>query len=58
MQNAPPGGAPFQRVPYGDGEIEFMLQPWFDLDVVESGTATPVTDVEAEARLALRHPHG
>jgi lactate racemase len=58
VQNAPRGGAPFQRVPYGDGEIEFMLQPWFDLDVVESGTATPVTDVEVEARIALRHPHG
>ncbi len=29
MRNAPPGGAPYHRVPYGDGEIEFMLQPWF-----------------------------
>src|SRR5207247_6579002 len=58
VQKAPRGGAPWRRVRYGDGEIEFMLQPWVDLDVVQSGTATPVTDVEAEARLALRHPHG
>src|SRR5712692_3957779 len=35
-----------------------MLQPWFDLDIVESGTATPVTDLVTEARAALRHPRG
>lgn len=35
-----------------------MLQPWFDLDVVESGTVPPVADVAAEARAALRRPRG
>ena len=25
MQKAPRGGAPFQRVPYGDGEIEVTV---------------------------------
>ena len=58
MQNAPRGGAPFQRVPYGDGEIEFMLQPWFDLDVVESATATPVEDLRAETIRRLASPLG
>jgi hypothetical protein len=33
------------RVPYGHGELEFMLQPWFDVDVVGSGTAPPVADL-------------
>ncbi len=46
------------RVPYGHGELEFMLQPWFDLDVVESGTVAPIEDVAAEARAALRRPRG
>ena len=48
MQNAPPGGAPYHRVPYGDGELEFMLQPWFELvaapvtaDIVVAGVAGP-----------------
>jgi len=58
VQNAPRGGAPFQRVPYGDGEIEFMLQPWFDLDVVESATATPVEDLRAETIRRLASPLG
>ena len=58
MQNAPRGGAPFQRVPYGDGEIDFMLQPWFDLDVVESATATPVEDLRAETIRRLASPLG
>ena len=58
MQNAPRGGAPFQRVPYGDGEIEFMLQPWFDLDVVESATAAPVEDLRAETIRRLASPLG
>ena len=58
MQNAPPGGAPFQRVPYGEGELEFMLQPWFDLDIVESGTATPVGDLRAETIRRLAAPLG
>lgn len=48
MQNAPPGGAPYQRVPYGDGELEFMLQPWFEVvdaplaaDIVVAGVSGP-----------------
>jgi nickel-dependent lactate racemase len=56
MRNAPPGGAPYYRVPYGHEELEFMLQPWFDLDTVESGTAEPVPDVLDAARQALRQP--
>jgi nickel-dependent lactate racemase len=35
-----------------------MVQPWFDLDVVESGTAEPVGDLAAAARDAVRKPHG
>jgi nickel-dependent lactate racemase len=35
-----------------------MLQPWFDVDVVESGTATPVPDLVDAARHAVRHPLG
>ena len=31
MRNAPPGGAPYHRVGYGEGDVEFMLQPWFDV---------------------------
>jgi nickel-dependent lactate racemase len=46
------------RVPYGHGELEFMLQPWFDVDVVGSGTAPPVADLAVAARDALRRPHG
>jgi nickel-dependent lactate racemase len=57
VQRAPGEGRLF-RVPYGHEEIEFMLQPWFDLDVVESGTVPPVADVAAEARAALRRPRG
>src|SRR5712692_4685220 len=57
MQRAPQGGR-MARVPYGHGELEFMVQPWFDLDVVESGTAEPVGDLVAAAREAVRKPHG
>ena len=46
------------RVPYGHEELEFMLQPWFDVDVVESGTAPPVTDLPGAAVAALRRPRG
>jgi nickel-dependent lactate racemase len=46
------------RVPYGHGELEFMLQPWFDVDVVASGTAQPVADLAVATRDALRRPHG
>ena len=35
-----------------------MLQPWFDLDIVESGTATPVADLAAETVRRLRSPLG
>jgi len=46
------------RVPYGHEELEFMLQPWFDVDVVESGTAAPITDLPGAAVAALRRPRG
>ena len=46
------------RVPYGHQELEFIVAPWFDVDVVESGTAEPVGDVAEAARAALRTPHG
>lgn len=46
------------RVPYGDGELEFMVQPWFDVDVVTSGRATPVADLAAAARASLAAPLG
>lgn len=57
MQRAPREGRLF-KVPYGHDELEFLLQPWFDLDVVESATLPPVADVAAEARAALRRPRG
>ncbi len=57
MQRAP-GEERLFRVPYGHGELEFMLQPWFDLDIVESGTMAPVADVRSEALAALRRPRG
>jgi lactate racemase len=46
----------YLSVPYGDGEIEFMLQPWFDLDTVESAPAGPVADLGAETRLRVAAP--
>jgi nickel-dependent lactate racemase len=46
------------RVPYGHQELEFMLQPWFDVDVVESGAASPVADLTAATAQALRQPRG
>jgi nickel-dependent lactate racemase len=46
------------RVPYGHEELEFMLQPWFDVDVVRSATAAPVDDLATASREALRRPHG
>src|SRR6266511_2959516 len=48
----------YLAVPYGEGELEFMLQPWFDLDIVESGMATPVADLAAETLRRLRSPLG
>jgi nickel-dependent lactate racemase len=35
-----------------------MLQPWFDVDVVESVTAPLVADLPSAAREALRRPRG
>ena len=46
------------RVPYGHEELEFMVQPWFDVDVVESKPATPVGDLGAAARASLAAPLG
>ncbi|HEV8228800.1 MAG TPA: nickel-dependent lactate racemase [Candidatus Limnocylindria bacterium] len=57
MQRAPKGDRVF-RVPYGHEELEFMLQPWFDLDVVTSGHAEPLADLANATRDALRRPHG
>ncbi|TME27215.1 MAG: nickel-dependent lactate racemase [Chloroflexi bacterium] len=48
----------YLSVPYGQAALEFMVQPWFDVDIVESGTATPVDDVEGTARAALAAPVG
>jgi len=48
----------YLSVPYGEEELEFMLQPWFDLDIVESGTATPIADLAAETVRRLQSPLG
>jgi nickel-dependent lactate racemase len=48
----------YLAVPYGEEELEFMLQPWFDLDIVESGTATPIADLAAETVRCLQSPLG
>jgi nickel-dependent lactate racemase len=57
VQRAPGEDRVF-RVPYGNQELEFMLQPWFDVDVLESGTLPPIDDVAAGARAALARPRG
>jgi len=46
------------RVPYGHSDLEFTLQPWFDIDVLSSAAATPVADLGAAAIDALRTPLG
>src|SRR6266540_3295979 len=46
------------RVAYGHEELEFMVQPWFDVDVVESAPATPVGDLDRAARASLDRPLG
>jgi nickel-dependent lactate racemase len=46
------------RVPYGNEELEFMLQPWFDVDVVESATAEPIADLPEHVRQVVRDPIG
>jgi hypothetical protein len=48
----------YLSVPYGEEELEFMLQPWFDLDIVESGTAAPIEDLGAETTRCLESPLG
>jgi nickel-dependent lactate racemase len=48
----------YLSVPYGEEELEFMLQPWFDLDIVESATAAPIEDVAAETVRRLQSPLG
>ena len=45
------------RVPYGHGEIEFMVQPWFDLDVLGSAPAEPV-ELGSAVRQAMSDPLG
>src|ERR1700694_3708264 len=35
-----------------------MLQPWFDLDIVESATAAPIEDLAAETISRLQSPLG
>ncbi|HEV8654082.1 MAG TPA: nickel-dependent lactate racemase [Candidatus Limnocylindria bacterium] len=57
MQRAPKEDR-IRRVPYGHEELEFMLQPWFDVDVVESGSAPTVADLPTAALQAVRRPSG
>src|SRR4029077_4408920 len=52
------GGERMLRVPYGHEELEFMVQPWFDVDTVESAPATPVGDLAVSARASLAAPLG
>src|SRR5258706_16047327 len=33
-----------------------MLKPWFDIDVVESGTRPPIDDLPAAVRRAMQEP--
>jgi len=46
------------RVPYGNEELEFMLQPWFDADVLESVTVPPVADLSGAVAAAVSRPKG
>ena len=55
MQRAPREDRIF-RVPYADGELEFMAQPWFDVDVVESGHMPALDDVPGAARDSIARP--
>ena len=48
----------YLSVPYGEEELEFMLQPWFDLDIVESAAATPIADLAQETVRRLEAPLG
>ena len=58
MQKAPPGGERMLRVPYGHDELEFMVQPWFDVDIVASAPADPLPDLDAAVRASLAAPLG
>ena len=58
MQKAPPGGERMLRVPYGHDELEFMVQPWFDVDIVASAPADPLPDLDAAVRASLSAPLG
>ncbi|HVR88162.1 MAG TPA: nickel-dependent lactate racemase [Candidatus Limnocylindria bacterium] len=58
MQKAPPGGERMLRVPYGHDELEFMVQPWFDVDILTSAFADPLPDLAAAARASLGAPLG
>ena len=40
MQRAP-GEERIFRVAYGDGALEFMLQPWFDVDIADPRRPSP-----------------
>ncbi|MDP9275733.1 MAG: lactate racemase domain-containing protein, partial [Chloroflexota bacterium] len=48
----------YLSVPYGEEELEFMVQPWFDLDIVESATGAPTPDLAAETARRLQSPLG
>ncbi len=56
MQKAPGSHERMLRVPYGHQELEFMVQPWFDVDVVESAPAKAVGDLASAARASLAAP--
>src|SRR3954470_2448292 len=55
MQRAPREDRIF-RLPYGDQQLEFMAQPWFDVDVVESGSMPAIDDLPAAVLRAMRDP--
>lgn len=57
MQRSPKADQPMTRVPYGHEEIEFMVQPWFDLDVLVSAPAEPV-ELGSAIREAMSSPLG
>jgi len=58
MQRAPANGDRMYRVPYAHQELEFMLQPWFEMDVLASAPATAVADLGAAVLAALGAPLG
>ncbi|MEA2661638.1 MAG: lactate racemase [Chloroflexota bacterium] len=58
MQKAPPGGERMLRVPYGHQELDFMVQPWFDVDIVESAHVQPIADLPTTIAGVLETPMG